>query len=236
MDFGSLGNIGIIGEYWNSYLIAAVDPLHIKATPHDKDMVRNQELAREVFRQPKMYIVRDGWMDHFPDQLFQFHHIILKRGEEVRLGDCYICRYEPELLYMPFTWREMKHQGTVEDDSLATGKQSIRIGAGFDRHKHFIYGPYIKLDPGMISVVFRMKASDCLSTDKIAYLDITTDNGQKTLASRTIRVCDFERAGYYQEFEIQLELGRTYYGMEFRVLYLGNADLWFDRVYVKGRI
>ncbi len=235
-DFGSMGNIGLIGEYWNSYVIAAVDPLHIKATPHDSDMVRNMELAREVFRQPKMYIVKDGWLDNFPDQLFQFHHIILKKGIERRVGDCQICRYEPELLYMPFTWREMKYQGEVVDDSLATGKQAVKIGAGFNRHLHFIYGPYIKLDPGMISVVFRLKASDCLSTDKIAYIDITADNGKKTLASRTIRPADFEQADHYQDFEIQLELGKTYYNLEFRILYLGHSDLWFDKVYVKGRI
>ena len=199
-------------------------------------MVRNQELAREVFRQPRIYVVRDGWMDTFPDQLFQFHHRILKRGVEVRLGDCYICWYEPELLYVPFSWREMKHQGEVVDDSLASGKKAVKIGAGFDPKRHFVYGPYIKLDPGMISVVFRLKASDCLSTDKLADIDITANNGQKTLASRTLRPCDFERADYYQEFEIPLELDRTYYNLEFRILYLGHAELWFDRVYVKGRI
>ncbi|HTX88675.1 MAG TPA: hypothetical protein VMC08_06790, partial [Bacteroidales bacterium] len=235
-DFQRLGNIGIIGEYWNSYLIAAVDPVHIKATPYDKDMVRNRELAREVFRQPKMYIVRDGWLDSFPDTLMQFDHYILKKGEEVRLGDCYICRYAPDLLFMQFTWREMQHQGTVEDDSLASGKQSIRIGAGFDRKKHFIYGPFIKLDPGMISVTFRLKAADCLSTNNIAVLDVTANYGKKTLASKTLRACDFEKANYYQDFEIPMELDSTYHGLEFRVLYLGPADLWFDKVFIKGRI
>lgn len=38
-EFLSLGEIGIIGEFWNSYVSACPDPSRIKATAHDKSGV-----------------------------------------------------------------------------------------------------------------------------------------------------------------------------------------------------
>ena len=34
-EFLKLGEIGIIGNFWNSYITACPDPAKIKATPHD---------------------------------------------------------------------------------------------------------------------------------------------------------------------------------------------------------
>jgi hypothetical protein len=91
--FGRRGKIGVIGEYWNSYIIACVDPIQIKATPEDHDRVRNAWMAEEVFSQPAIYIIRDDWMNSFPDSLKQFGHVLYRDGNEFQIDHHAVCKY-----------------------------------------------------------------------------------------------------------------------------------------------
>ncbi len=92
-EFESLGRIGIIANYWNSYINSASNPDQIIATPDDRSSVRNRDMAREVMKRDTLYIIRDGWMDVFPDTLNQFGTPLYKNGDEFRMGDCFVCRY-----------------------------------------------------------------------------------------------------------------------------------------------
>lgn len=93
-EFEQLGEIGIIGEYWNGYITSVTAPNKIKSTPHDKTgSVRNPALAEAVFKQPKLYVIKDMWMDNFPDTLWQFGRTMTKKGNEFSLGGCTVCEY-----------------------------------------------------------------------------------------------------------------------------------------------
>jgi len=92
-EFLSLGEIGVIGEYWNSYITACPDPSKIKATPHEKSTIRNPELIDEVFAQPNIYVIRDMWLESFPDTLKQYGYVLVKEGNPFNIGDCIINRY-----------------------------------------------------------------------------------------------------------------------------------------------
>jgi len=95
-EFEALGKIGIIAGYWSSYGVSFVNPNLIKATPHDKSTVRNYELVDSVFNQPKLYLIRDGWMDTFPNTINQFGRKLNKKGTEFYMGDCWVNEYEVE--------------------------------------------------------------------------------------------------------------------------------------------
>ena len=90
----SMGHIGIIAEYWNAYMTASLDPVNIKATPHDKDYVRNPDLVKEVFMQPKLYLIRDGWLESFPDTIIQFGRRLKKQGGTIHIADAWMNRYK----------------------------------------------------------------------------------------------------------------------------------------------
>lgn len=93
-EFQQLGKIGIIAEYWNSYIISCVNPDLIKATPHDKSgAVRNYEIVDEVFEQKNIYVIKDMWLETFPDTLIQFNRILVKDSIEFRIGNCDVCKY-----------------------------------------------------------------------------------------------------------------------------------------------
>lgn len=94
-EFETLGQIGIIADYWNAYLISCPNPDLIKATPHDTTWsVRNYAFVDEVFKQENIYVIRDGWLQNFPDTLIEFGRVLLKEGDEFRIGDCDVCRYK----------------------------------------------------------------------------------------------------------------------------------------------
>ncbi|GET32810.1 hypothetical protein PbJCM13498_16730 [Prolixibacter bellariivorans] len=93
-EFKQLGKIGVIAEYWNSYITSCVDPEMIKATPHDTTWaVKSREQVKEVFEQKNIYVIRDMWLKSFPDTLKEFGHTLLKDGEPFHIGDCDVCKY-----------------------------------------------------------------------------------------------------------------------------------------------
>ena len=93
-EFKSLGKIGVIANYWKSYIAACPDPSQVVATPYDKDNVRNPELVDEVFKQPSLYIIKDYWMNTFPDTLLQFGRTLVKEGEVIKVGGCEVSKYK----------------------------------------------------------------------------------------------------------------------------------------------
>ncbi len=93
-EFQQLGKIGLISEYWNSYITSCINPEMIKATPHDKTWaVRNYKIVDEVFEQKKIYLIKDMWLESFPDTINQFGRTLVKAGHEFRIGNCTVCQY-----------------------------------------------------------------------------------------------------------------------------------------------
>jgi len=92
-EIKQLGNIGIIAEYWNSYIISCIDPVRIKATPNDQSLVRKPELVNEVFKQDRIFLIKDMWLKSFPDTIIQFNHKLKRKGSEFFLGNCCLNEY-----------------------------------------------------------------------------------------------------------------------------------------------
>jgi hypothetical protein len=233
-DFKKLVDFGLISDYWDAYLIASIDPKHIVATPHDKDNVRNRYLTELVFKMPKLYLARDGWMKSFPDTITQFGHILSRKGSEFKVATIALCQYERVYYKRKFSCEEMQHQGIVTSDPLAGSGKSVVIGNDYDRNKHFIYGPFLSLQHGTILVQYSLKSAPDLNTRNIAVLEISIEYGKKVIASQAIRSCDFQRRDSYQLFDLKTTLDKDYKGVEFRILYLGGPDLYFDRVELTG--
>ncbi|MCB0685734.1 MAG: hypothetical protein KDC53_04395 [Saprospiraceae bacterium] len=102
-----LAPAGIIGDYWNSYVYSAADPVHLLSTPHDRSIYRNIALVEKVFMQPNIYLVKDMWMQEFPDTMHQFGRILIKDGSDFHLGDSAFCRYRLDSTYEHFHYRSM---------------------------------------------------------------------------------------------------------------------------------
>jgi hypothetical protein len=93
-ELDKLGNIGIIGDYWNSYICSINKPDIIKATPHDQSCVRNMSIVDEVFKQKKIYLIKDMWLDSYPDTIVQFGRTLVKIEEPFTMANATLCKYK----------------------------------------------------------------------------------------------------------------------------------------------
>ncbi len=223
-DLKRLGDFGLISDYWAAYVSACVDPKHIVATPHDKAQVRNYYYAETVFKMPKLYLARDGWMNSFPDTITEFGHILSRKGSEFHLGNLYLCQYERVYYKRTFSGEEMQHQGKIVPDPDSRFGKAVVTSNDFDHTKHFIYGPFLSLKAGTILVQFSLKSEPDLDTRNFAVLEISVDYGKTVLATQAIRSCDFQRRDVYQLFDLKTILDKDYNGVEFRIMYRGGMS------------
>ena len=98
----SLGKVGFIGEYWHSYILCAADPKRLSCTPKDRRGqipceldpkpqrpirgVRCPRCARKVLKSEQIYLVRDEWLESFPDEIQQFGICLVKTGDPLQLA------------------------------------------------------------------------------------------------------------------------------------------------------
>ncbi|CAN5360383.1 hypothetical protein BH11BAC1_BH11BAC1_08150 [soil metagenome] len=78
--------VGVIGSYWNSYVFSGIDPVHIKATAHEGDNVRNIGVAYETLEQPTLLLIQNEWLRNFPDSISQFGTLLIKNGDPFLIG------------------------------------------------------------------------------------------------------------------------------------------------------
>ncbi|MCX6997473.1 MAG: SGNH/GDSL hydrolase family protein [Kiritimatiellaeota bacterium] len=131
---------------------------------------------------------------------------------------------------MPAYMMHMKDGTNVTDRTSTYGicRKALR-----DRtlpNTYLVHGPYLLLGAGAHQVAFRMKA-DALHSGLVAKLDVVCDDGRTVLAQTTLSDRDFAGAGQWQKFTLPFSVPRKFVcDLEFRVQYLGQADLSVDCV------
>ncbi|WP_193197637.1 hypothetical protein [Nostoc sp. MG11] len=93
-EIKTLGQVGIIGDYWTSYLIGAIDPELLAVTPHDKATVRCLKCVNKVIESETIYLVKEQWLENFPNQIKQFNHNLEKVSSPINLGGYTLAAYK----------------------------------------------------------------------------------------------------------------------------------------------
>ncbi len=233
-EFKSLGKIGVFAHYWNAYISAVADPENIKATPHDGDLgkVRKPELLKEALAQPRIFVVRDMWMESFPPSIMQFGHRLEKVGDEQFLGGAYICEYKLTNMKALVTHEDGYYQGTLIADSASTTGSAVLIKEDFNPDQHFLWGPFLKLNPGTYKVRYRLKLNGQHLTNNypVATIEISAGHGKEMLLKRDILPSDFIQPNDYNTIEVTIAPEQAIEGVELRILYYGSAPMYFDNI------
>lgn len=120
--------------------------------------------------------------------------------------------------------------GNVVDDADANKGQAVyadtSASSGF-----LMYGPYKWFAPAKYVANFRMKTADNTHDDAVATIEVSTENGNRSLIQQPIFARNFTQAGQYQEFELVFSL-IEHTNLEFRVHFPGKTALWVDNVTV----
>jgi hypothetical protein len=96
---------------------------------------------------------------------------------------------------------------------------------------HMAYGPYISMSPSQYLVRFYLKVDSVQDNTKpLVKLDITANDGSRTLAERDLTRNAFAALNTYQPFTFYFSLYETMNRVEFRVYHYGRATVTLDRV------
>lgn len=223
-EFRKLGHIGIIAEYWNAYRTSCGHLDLIKATPHDKSDVRNPKLVEEVFAQPNLYVIRDMWIERFPDTLKQFGFTLLKDGSEFYTGGCFVCKYKRLPLSHIYSAGELKTDPAFLVNEPGGPVISVNPQSPDAKEKHVVFGPNVALLPGKYGVRYVMEASEITTGKPFAIIDISAGSGQQQLLYKDLTRALFPQSGY-RTIEVELEVPHRVSNVEFRLIYSGNASV-----------
>ncbi len=224
-EFLTLGEIGIIGEFWNSYISACPDPSKIKATAHDKGGIRNQKLVDEVFAQPNLYVIKDMWMKDFPDTLFQYGYVLKRSGNSFRLGDCDVNKYVKIKRNQLLRFEMFKCKPSVykTKEKLIISKDSIDV-----KNSYAVWGPYIPLGIGNYLLKIKLSTKNSEQDKPIALFDVASDYGRNILTKKELRTIDF--ISDTTHFDLEFSCERRLKNLEFRIFIYGTADLIIDEI------
>lgn len=87
-------SVGIIGDYWYAYGLSFVNPEEIVATPHQYSDYRNQAYTKAVFNKAHLYLVKNLWLDSFPNTTAQFGQSLQIKGKPFFINEVEMCEYE----------------------------------------------------------------------------------------------------------------------------------------------
>ncbi len=233
-EFKTLGNIGIIADYWNSYINACPDPDMIKATPNDKDSYRNEKIIDDVFEQPAIYVIRDMWMKSFPDTLEQFGYTLKRKGQEFFIGGCYTCQYEKVKTHKIFYLADLKtNKGKIITDSASSLKVLIADSIDSDNYNALQFGPFIHLGKGKFEVTFHLKTKINSKDAPLATLDVSNDWGKEIIAKKYVHTIDFKNPGSFENIKLNFDAVKRLGSVEFRITYTGRSQLSLDYIELK---
>lgn len=228
LELNKLGEIGIIGDYWDAYRCSIANPENIKSTPHEGEDIKNTDRISEVFRQPKIYLSKDMWFDSFPDSIQQFGVILYKYSDEFFLGGSNLCAYKPKKLNEIYTLDDLKFDSTVLDKTSS----SLKVNPEDKNHmnKHLVYGPDISLVPGTYRVRFFCSSSGLPNDSKPLTIDISSEFGQKSLFQKDIGHAELVQGKPYVTCTFTVKNLEQH--VEFRLLYSGFNPIEFKQLEV----
>jgi hypothetical protein len=237
-EFKKLGRVGVIGNYWHSYNIAAIDPENIKATPNDMQLIRCNDCVDSVFSCSTIYLVQDGWLDSLPKEIDQFGFKLERKGMPREIGKFTIAPYSVKPFNKRYSAMEMKtfFGKTVSDTGSFSKNVYFTDSIFIKQPSYLIYGPYIKLSKGTYVVRYALKASHSnAAKGKIATIDVSFNHGDSVIVSKDLTESEFIVPDNYNLFELRFKTKKIIRDVEFRVHYWGKESLWFDHAEINQK-
>jgi hypothetical protein len=92
-----------------------------------------------------------------------------------------------------------------------------------------VFGPYVSLGPGKYRATFRLKVRDNKQSKSVVGLSVVAQDAARLFATRDVKGTDFRSSRGYQGFDVEFTTTGEK-DFEFRVRYLGNTELFVDKV------
>ena len=188
--------------------------------------MRSQQIVDEVFAQPKLYVIRDMWMDSFPDTLKQFGFTLVRKGKPFFLGGCNICEYKRLKQTKTFRIPELKADPAFVKVENGDSIVYVTMKMEYAQNKHIVYGPFVSLLPGTYTVRYHLKPESFRGHATFATIDIAGEYGSVPLLLKALSEDDVRDRNRYAYYDVVLKIEKRVNNVEFRLLYnTKNADV-----------
>lgn len=230
-ELNVLGKSGFIGEFWNSYVSSCSNPEIIIATPHDKSSVRNPELVDKVFENENIYLIKDMWLDSFPDTIVQFGHLLVREGQSFKMGDCEINKYRKAKSFFKFDVQDLMLNKSllVYDDEINRQVFYIPYSCDTCKQQFVVKTVPFTLKSGDYLLSYNLKVENFVDETASVYFEVTSDWGNTKIFELFTYPKDYLSEGY-NNFNIEFSLETTKSNVEIKVYYHGNCDFYFSGI------
>ncbi len=94
-DVKKMNDATLIGDYWYSYIIGAYNAKEIVSITPQGHHLRNPHQLNMAFGKRDIYLIKNNWIEEFPEVIAQYEKVLLKTHDEsVVLGNAILQRYE----------------------------------------------------------------------------------------------------------------------------------------------
>lgn len=224
-ELNALGNIGIIGEYWNSFIFSIVDPEKIKSVENETNETRREQRIIEVLDQEKLYLVKDNWLDSLPKKTIQFGCYLTRVGEPFRIANSTFCQYQANPNF------------TLDSEVLFFNNAELKdgiaeINPNGNKYFYAVYGPYLTLTKGK----YKIKLFGTFLPDQLKeiVLDIYSNEINTSVLYEKLNTLSYNKSEGCYEGILTLEKGIR--KVELRLLSLQLLPFTFSKYEIEKQL
>jgi len=224
-DVKKLGSCGILGNYWFTYNLASANPSEIIAAPREGEFIRNLRQLPALFAKSEIYMVRNDWMETFPDSVVQYGVTLRKSAEPFQIRNAEICAYQKGKYRNTFTRRQLSSRNAevlADSTSLHINNENKEFG------DFVVFGPFTLMNAGTYRIKFHINNTDSLN-DGLLKFDISSGWGGRVYAVREVKSRDLKGKAVV---EIKANISNLINGVEFRIFLKGKNSFVFEKVEV----
>lgn len=229
-ELNQFGEIGIIGDFWESYKFSIVNPKGIKSTPHDKSDVKDPSRINEVITQSRLFISKNEWMESFPDTLNQFGFILVKKGNPIFVAGSDFCEYKLLLIDVKKNF-ELNISELTQNGGIINENGTVTFTNLDKRTSHSIYGPKFPMEKGKYRVEFYVSGLNIKQLKNELMADISYNSGQNVAIEQPLNQSNYNKQKDCFSFIFDINK-RLLLNTEFRILERKSMNYTFHKIVV----
>lgn len=89
-----------IGDYWFTYVMGSYNANKVTAIASEQSNLRNPQQLEKAFNNKAIYLIKNNWLDNFPDTIYQYGNKLIKNNStnDIIVGNATIHSYINEEL------------------------------------------------------------------------------------------------------------------------------------------
>lgn len=214
--FAKFSNVGVLGTYWNSYIIEAYNNSEMISSPHEREVYRNQRALNSIYLKDSILLIANNYLQPLPDSLQEFGALLI-RSSKVKIHDTYEYAFyeiaDPLIHNLKVSQLGTSGRSSPSDSLVLTPET-------YNGSRYAVFGPKAVLPAGKYQVCFKMRASR-LTNARASYIEVVYNSGEDIITTKELP------NKLMGELCLEFELESATPAVEYRLNYFGAEEIIF---------